>query len=66
MDAPLPSGPAPVNGVLIKPPQIVKYTIQSSMSDVPASELTRELEQKGTIGLVSRIRSLQQTGVLSK
>lgn len=66
VDAPLPSSPAPVNGVLIKPPQIVKYTIQSSMSDVPASELTRELEQKGTIGLVSRIRSLQQTGVLSK
>ncbi|MGI8500820.1 MAG: PilN domain-containing protein [Hassallia sp.] len=66
VDAPIPPGLQPANTVLIKPPQIVKYTIQSSMSDVPASELTRELEQKGTIGLVSRIRSLQQTGVISR
>lgn len=66
VDAPIPPGIQPANSVLIKPPQIVKYTIQSSMSDVPASELTRELEQKGTVGLVSRIRSLQQTGVISR
>ncbi len=67
VDAPIPPGAAPSTGaVAIKPPQLVKYTIQSSMSDVPASELTRELEQKGTFGLVSRIRSLQQTGVISK
>ncbi|MCV3215504.1 PilN domain-containing protein [Plectonema radiosum NIES-515] len=67
VDAPIPSGTVqPANTVLIKPPQIVKYTIQSIMSDVPASQLTRELEQKGTVGLVSRIRSLQQTGVISK
>jgi type IV pilus assembly protein PilN len=67
VDAPIPADTAqPENSVLIKPPQIVKYTIQSTMSDVPASQLTRELEQKGTVGLVSRIRSLQQTGVISK
>jgi type IV pilus assembly protein PilN len=67
VDAPIPPGTVqPANSVLIKPPQIAKYTIQSTMSDVPASELTRELEQKGTVGLVSRIRSLQQTGVISK
>jgi type IV pilus assembly protein PilN len=53
-------------GEKIPPLQVVKYTIQSSMSDVPASELIRELEQKGTVGLVARIRSLQQTGVISK
>ncbi len=67
VDAPIPADTAqPANSVLIKPPQIVKYTIQSTMSDVPASQLTRELEQKGTVGLVSRIRSLQQTGVISR
>ncbi len=67
IDAPIPPGTdQPPNTVLIKPPQIVKYTIQYSMSDIPASQLTRELEQKGTVGLVSRIRSLQQTGVISK
>ncbi|MBR8840310.1 MAG: PilN domain-containing protein [Stigonema ocellatum SAG 48.90 = DSM 106950] len=67
VDAPISPGAAQSpNGVAIKPPQIVKYTIQSFLSDVPASELMRELEQKGTVGLVARIRSLQQTGVIKK
>ncbi len=70
MTAQLVNAPVPqtktANGVPIKPPQIVKYTIKSTMSDVPASELMRELEQKGTLGLVSRIRSLQQKGVIKK
>jgi type IV pilus assembly protein PilN len=67
VDAPIPvnTGRA-TTGVPIKPPQIVKYTIQSSLSDVPASELMRELEQKGTVGLVTRIRSMQQIGVITK
>jgi type IV pilus assembly protein PilN len=66
VDAPLlpNTGKSPV--IPIKPPQVVKYTIQSSLSDVPASELIRELEQKGTVGLVTRIRSMQQTGVIPK
>ena len=50
----------------VKPPQVVRYTIQSSLSDIPASELLRELERKGTLGLVSRIRTLQQTGVIQR
>lgn len=60
--------PAPPNGLPqgAKLPKVVKYTIQSSLSDVPASELMRELEQKGTVGLVARIRSLQQTGALQR
>ncbi|MBE9005936.1 PilN domain-containing protein [Fortiea sp. LEGE XX443] len=65
VDAPV-SPTAAASIVPIKPPQVVKYTIQSSLSDVPASELVRELEQKGTVGLVARIRSMQQTGVISK
>ncbi len=62
-------GPLPQNipdGVTIEPPKIVKYTIVSQLSDVPASELIRELEQKGTKGLVDRIRSLRRTGVFEK
>ncbi|MBE9208313.1 PilN domain-containing protein [Nostoc sp. LEGE 06077] len=65
IDAPLPPTAA-TSKVQIKPPPIVKYSIQSSLSDVPASELVRELEQKGTIGLVARIRTMQQTGVIPK
>ncbi|MDZ7961323.1 MAG: PilN domain-containing protein [Aulosira sp. DedQUE10] len=68
VNAPLPPSAdgSAKNGVPIPPPQVVKYTIQSSLSDVPASELIRELEQKGTVGLVTRIRSIQKTGVISK
>lgn len=54
------------SGIAVKPPQVVRYTIQSRLSDVPASELIRELEQKGTVGLVTRIRSMQQTGVITR
>ncbi|MEH2294302.1 PilN domain-containing protein [Nostoc sp.] len=67
VDPPLaPGAGQPTTGVIIKPPQVVKYTIQSTMSDVPASSLIQELEKKGTVGLVTRIRSMQQTGVIPK
>ncbi|BAY61632.1 Fimbrial assembly [Calothrix brevissima NIES-22] len=67
VDAPIqPAAANAKEGKKIPPIQVVKYTIQSSLSDVPASELIRELEQKGTVGLVARIRSMQQTGVIAK
>ncbi|WP_413172835.1 PilN domain-containing protein [Anabaena azotica] len=73
IDAPPITGAVPpenksqdTSGVKIKPPQVVKYTIKASLSNVPASELIRELEQKGTVGLVKRIRSLQETGAIAK
>ncbi|MEA5512700.1 PilN domain-containing protein [Nodularia sp. UHCC 0506] len=67
VDAPLPPGSnGAANSEPIKLPQVVQYTIQSSISDVPASELIRELEKKGTVGLVTRIRSIQEIGVISK
>ncbi len=67
VDAPIPLevSQSP-NSDLIKLPKVVQYEIQSSLSDIRASELIRELEQKGTVGLVTRIRSLQQTGILQK
>ncbi|WP_017651274.1 PilN domain-containing protein [Fortiea contorta] len=65
VNAPLPPNSNNTNAS-IPPPQVVKYTIQASLSDIPASDLIRELEQKGTVGLVTRIRSIQQTGVISK
>jgi type IV pilus assembly protein PilN len=73
IDAPAITGAVPpknksqdTSGVKFKPPQVVKYTIKVSLSNVPASELIRELEQKGTVGLVKRIRSLQETGAIVK
>ena len=52
--------------VPVKLPQVVRYTIQSSLSDAQASELLRELERKGALGLVTRIRTLQQKGVIQQ
>lgn len=65
VDAPV-KNPGTQTGVVIKPPKVAKYTIQTTLSDIPASDLIRELEQKGTVGLVARIRSLQKTGVIQK
>lgn len=50
----------------VKLPQVVRYTIQSNLSDAQASELLRELERKGALGLVTRIRTLQQKGVIQQ
>lgn len=52
--------------VKVKLPPIVKYTVESKLSNVPASEILRELERKGTLGLVTRIRTLQQKGVIQR
>jgi len=44
-------------------PQVVEYTIQTNLSDNQASsntELLRELDRKGAVGLVTRIRTLKQ------
>ena len=45
-------------------PQVVSYTIQSTFSDAGATALLRELERKGALGLVTRIRTLQQKGLI--
>jgi len=60
--------PAPLstNSAKTKPPEIVKYTIQSSLSAIPASDLIQELEKKGAVGLVARIREIKQIGVILK
>lgn len=60
------SGSPSGNTVVVRGPQFVRYTIQSSLGDIPASELLRELERKGTLGLVARIRFLQQRGVIQQ
>jgi type IV pilus assembly protein PilN len=45
-------------------PKLVQYKIQTNLSDVPASDLLRELDRKGAVGLVTRIKSLQEQGVI--
>jgi type IV pilus assembly protein PilN len=45
-------------------PKVVDYKIQTSLKRIPAADLIRELERKGAVGLVTRIRSLQQQQVI--
>jgi type IV pilus assembly protein PilN len=45
-------------------PKVVKYEIQTELGDIPASKLTKELASKGAVGLVTRLRTLEQKGVI--
>jgi type IV pilus assembly protein PilN len=51
-------------GKLPKLPPKVNFAIQTSLADVPTSELLRELDRKGAVGLVSRIEALKEKGVI--
>ncbi|MBE9040168.1 PilN domain-containing protein [Oscillatoriales cyanobacterium LEGE 11467] len=44
--------------------QVVEYTISTQLSSTPATELLPELQRKGAQGLVDRIKTLQQRGVI--
>jgi type IV pilus assembly protein PilN len=50
--------------VIYELPKVVDYGISATLSDIPASELIRELDRKGAVGLVNRIRTLQEKGVI--
>ena len=45
-------------------PQVVKYKIVSQLTNLSASELIRELDRKGAVGLVTRIKNLENEGVI--
>ncbi|MTJ48668.1 PilN domain-containing protein [Dolichospermum sp. UHCC 0259] len=72
MDAPAITGFSPpkadtsTSNVKIKPIQVVKYTIKTGLSSVPASDLIQELEKKGTVGLVDRLRNIKKVGVIAQ
>jgi type IV pilus assembly protein PilN len=45
-------------------PQVVAYTISFERSPLPASQLLVPLSRNGAVGLVTRIKTLEQKGVL--
>ncbi|HEY9814151.1 MAG TPA: PilN domain-containing protein [Candidatus Sericytochromatia bacterium] len=49
-----------------KLPKVVQYIIEANLNDVTTAKLLRELERKGAVGLVTRIRTLQDKGVILK
>lgn len=54
----------PTAQITVELPKVVQYKIKTNLTDAPASDLLRELERKGSVGLVTRIRTLQQKGVI--
>ncbi len=50
--------------VSVSIPQAIKYTITTQLTERPSSELASELARDGAVGLVSRLKTLQQKGVL--
>ncbi len=56
----------PTNNITYELPKSVQFTISTNLSDIPASELLRELNRKGAVGLVKRIENLQQKGVIQQ
>lgn len=46
----------------IELPQGVKYTINTELSNTPTSKLIREIESKGSVGIVTRLKILEQKG----
>jgi type IV pilus assembly protein PilN len=45
-------------------PQVVEYTIEGRLSNLPASALLQELERTLSIGLATRIQALRDRGVI--
>lgn len=62
-DFPVETNNAPDN-IEIEFPQGVQYTITTAISDRPSSELIQEFARSGATGLVNRIRTLENKGVL--
>ncbi len=55
--------PKDTNNQAIKLPGRVTFTVQSKMSETPASEMERELDLKNAVGLVTRLKALKNKGV---
>ncbi len=47
-------------------PEVVKYSITAQLANKPTSELVEELERKGAVGVVTRLKTLEQQGAITK
>lgn len=52
--------------LIVEFPQVVKYSIEATIKVRPASEILDDLNNKGALGLVSRIKILQEKGVIGQ
>lgn len=47
-------------------PSGIKYTISAQLNNVPSSQLIKEISEKGSVGLVTRLKTLESKGVIIK
>ena len=47
-------------------PQGVQYSITAQLNNLPSSGLTKELQEKGSIGVLTRLKTLEQQGAITK
>lgn len=55
----------PDNATLLIP-EGIQYTISAQLNNVPSSQLKEEIEKKGSIGLVTRLNTLERKGATLK
>lgn len=60
LELPKEEGNKAAGKVIYELPKLVSYKIKTNLNNVPASEILRDLDRKGAVGLVTRIRTLQQ------
>ncbi|MEM8719328.1 MAG: PilN domain-containing protein [Cyanobacteria bacterium P01_G01_bin.39] len=47
-------------------PEGIKFTISAQLNNVPSSQLKEDIEEKGSVGLVTRLETLESKGVTLK
>ena len=47
-------------------PQGVQYSITAQLNNLPSSGLIKELQEKGSIGVLTRLKTLEQKGAITK
>ncbi|MGL5939078.1 MAG: PilN domain-containing protein [Waterburya sp.] len=47
-------------------PSGIKYTISAQLNNVPSSQLIKEISEKGSVGLVTRLKTLESKGAIVK
>ena len=47
-------------------PQGVEYNISAQLNNLPPSDLIKQLQEKGSIGVLTRLKTLEQKGAITK
>ena len=52
--------------LIIEFPEGVSYKITAQLANMPTTVLVKELQQKGSVGVITRLKTLESTGVTTK